>query len=265
MKLAGGLFPHPPIIIPEVGGQKRFEAEKTIDATRDLAREMSEADPQLIIFSGPHGQARGKEVTLLQKERLSGDFSQFNTPEVELSVESLPEKISELIDTARSEGWAVSSLDDPVSAQLDHGVLVPLYFLREAGLSQDIPWIITNVAFWSPEKLFGFGQFLDEFFGDKDVLFVCSGDLSHRLKPGAPGGYDPDGEKFDRKLMELLEQERIHDIIDLDSKLRENAGECGYRPLLIALGFCQNENLNIEVKSYQGPFGVGYGVAGFYN
>ncbi len=262
-KVKGGLFPHPPVIIPEIGGDRRFDARNTIESTRELAEEIADEDPELVLFAGPHGRVERKEVTVLEGEEISGDLGQFNAPELEFSVPGSPGIVSRLVESARDEGWKLKKLSDRVSVQLDHGVLVPLYFLQEAGLGET-PWIIMNMAFWSSEKLFGLGQFLSEFFNDKDVLFVCSGDLSHRLKPGAPGGYDPEGEKFDRRLMELLEQEKIHEIINMEESLRDKAGECGYRPLLICLGFCQSENLKIEVKSYEGPFGVGYGVAGLY-
>ena len=263
MTVAGGMFPHPPIIIPEVGGRKRVEAEETINACQELSEEIADEDPDLILFSGPHGQAARDEITIPKAEELTGDMGQFNAADVELTVSSSPQLVSDLTEEAAAEGWAVKTLSDRVSVHLDHGVLVPLYFLQRAGL-KDVPWIIINMAFWPPEKLFGFGQFLSEFLVEEDALFVCSGDLSHRLKPGSPGGYDPEGEKFDRRLMELLREEKIHEIIDMDENMREKAGECGYRPLLIGLGFCHCENLNIEVKSYEGPFGVGYGVAGFY-
>ncbi len=263
MQVAGGLFPHPPIIIPEVGGERRFEAENTISACQELSREIVAEDPELILFSGPHGQAEREEITIPQADQLSGDLGQFNAADMKFSVPGSPELISQLQEEAEAEGWDVKTLTDRVSTHLDHGALVPLYFLQKAGL-KDVPWLIINMAFWPPEKLFGFGQFLAEFMADKDALFVASGDLSHRLKPGAPGGYDPLGEKFDRKLMDLLAAEEIHEIIEMDESLREKAGECGYRPLLIALGFCHGEKLQIEVKSYEGPFGVGYGVAGFY-
>lgn len=263
MEVAGGLFPHPPIIIPEVGGERRREAAKTIEACRELSQEIAGQEPELILFSGPHGQTKRDEITIPEAEELSGDLGQFNAADIKFSVPSSSQLVSQLQEEAAAEGWAVEIMSDRVSVNLDHGVLVPLYFLQEAGL-KEVPWIIINMAFWRPEKLFGFGQFLAEFMSGKDVLFVASGDLSHRLKPGAPGGYDPEGEKFDRQLMELLDKEKIHEIIEMDENMREKAGECGYRPLLIALGFCHCEGLKIEVKSYEGPFGVGYGVAGFY-
>ena len=43
--------------------------------------------------------------------------------------------------------------------------------------------------------------------------------------------------------------------------LIEEAGECGYRPLLVMLGSLSGEPVEPQVLSYQGPLGVGYCVA----
>src|SRR5207249_4908329 len=43
----------------------------------------------------------------------------------------------------------------------------------------------------------------------------------------------------------------------------EEAGECGLRPLAILLGAGRAANLNSQVLSYEGPFGVGYPVVAF--
>ena len=43
----------------------------------------------------------------------------------------------------------------------------------------------------------------------------------------------------------------------------EEAGECGLRSLYILLGSMEGNNINGELLSYEGPFGVGYGVMKF--
>jgi AmmeMemoRadiSam system protein A len=49
----------------------------------------------------------------------------------------------------------------------------------------------------------------------------------------------------------------------LDPDLVEEAGECGLRPLAILLGAGRVANLQSQVLSYEGPFGVGYPVVAF--
>jgi AmmeMemoRadiSam system protein A len=50
-------------------------------------------------------------------------------------------------------------------------------------------------------------------------------------------------------------------IININRNLRKQAGECGYRSMLIALGATEETERNCEVLNYEAPFGVGYMVA----
>jgi aromatic ring-opening dioxygenase LigB subunit len=93
---------------------------------------------------------------------------------------------------------------------------------------------------------------------------VASGDLSHRLKPGAPAGFNPRGAEYDQLLVKLLRDGRVEDILDFDLRLVEEAGECGLRSFVIALGMLDGETFKTEIISYEGPFGVGYLVAALY-
>jgi len=53
------------------------------------------------------------------------------------------------------------------------------------------------------EKHFEYGKILGEIIHDSNekIAFIASGDISHRLKIGAPAGYSPYGEEFDKKLL----------------------------------------------------------------
>lgn len=96
------------------------------------------------------------------------------------------------------------------------------------------------------------------------VAIIASGDLSHCLKEEGPYGFHPDGPKFDEALIESLKKKDIKNILKLE-KIFPGAGECGLRPFCFLLGILEASGLNWqpEILSYEGPFGVGYLVAGF--
>lgn len=93
--------------------------------------------------------------------------------------------------------------------------------------------------------------------------WVASGDMSHRLEKNGPYGLHPDGPKFDRQFIQLLQEKNIEEILELNAQLVENAGECGLRSFCMALGALEasGRQWEPEVLSYEGPFGVGYLVA----
>ena len=79
----------------------------------------------------------------------------------------------------------------------------------------------------------------------------------------APAGFSSRGKEFDGKLIEFLKNKDIDGILNMDPDLVEEAGECGYRSIIILLGVLNGLNWQPEILSYEGPFGVGYLVANF--
>jgi AmmeMemoRadiSam system protein A len=99
----------------------------------------------------------------------------------------------------------------------------------------------------------------------RPVAFVASGDLSHRLKPDAPAGYNPAAYRFDEEVVDAIHHNSPNRIAKIDHELRRTAGECGYRSMLVALGATRELPAACEVLSYEAPFGVGYLVAQLTN
>lgn len=94
------------------------------------------------------------------------------------------------------------------------------------------------------------------------TAIIASGDMSHRLTRSAPAGYDPDAHRFDETFVGLLRDGAFSGIRQIDPALRERAAEDvvdSTRVALAASGY--RTPGHHEVVSYEGPFGVGYGVA----
>jgi AmmeMemoRadiSam system protein B len=165
-------------------------------------------------------------------------------------------------------------------------VLVPLYYLREAGVTAEL--VVFGISMLPPQLHFRFGQALARAIArsPRRVCLIASGDMSHRLLPGAAAGYDPQGEVFDRLVVESLAAMDTGRILDIPEVLADRAGECGLRPIIILLGVLDDlqvwghtpeagghtasgdvplsvPRIESKIYSYEGPFGVGYLVAGF--
>jgi AmmeMemoRadiSam system protein B len=98
---------------------------------------------------------------------------------------------------------------------------------------------------------------------EQRVLYVASSDLSHRLIPGAPAGYDPRGAEFDKRVVETFAEGDWRGLLSIDPELVDAAGECGYRSLAVLSGVVSavhatGVHTQNHVLSYEGPFGVGY-------
>lgn len=261
-----GIAPHPPIIIPEIGRGDLDRVKQTVTGMQEFSRRLREAKPELLVMITPHGPALRDGVTALGEPELTGDFGRFGAPQVRLAMRTDPGLLGLLEkETAGSAARTiVLGLPDRRSGTvppLDHGAMVPLYYLREAGL--DLPGLHLTFGYLSPADLFEYGRALRRAVDARGVpaALVASGDLSHRLQPGAPAGFSPRAADFDRLLVELLRERKVQEILSLDPVLVEEAGECGLRSIIIVLGALQGEPFTAEVLSYEGPFGVGYLVA----
>ena len=99
----------------------------------------------------------------------------------------------------------------------------------------------------------------------RHTAFIASGDMSHRLTPGAPCGFDARGAEFDRWLMDTLRRGCYRELLNFRQDLENAAAEDALDSVLVGLGAVSFSANGTEVLNYDGPFGVGYGVAILYS
>ena len=261
------IMPHPPIIIPEVGGEETQKVAATILAMQTLAREIKELDPEVVIIISPHGTVFRDAIAITASARLSGDLAQFEAGEVEFDYENDDQLVWEIISQAKAAAINTVPLDGElaaryrVSTHLDHGMMVPLHFLKQAGANFRL--VPVAIGFLPNEALYRFGTCIRDAVEalDRRAVIVASGDLSHRLTTAAPAGYNARGREYDDYLVDLVAAGDVKNILTMDDDLQEAAGECGLRSFIIMFGAMDGQRIETRVLSYQGPFGVGYLVA----
>lgn len=244
-----GYVPHPPIIVPEIGRGEEKACQVTIEAFNRMCKEIVSLDVQTIVVVSPHAPVPDEGLGFITGDILSGDFSRFGAAEVK---SSYPVD-SELLESAQE----AASDCFPIKTELDHGVLVPLYFLKRAGWDGKI--VVFSMPMNKPEK---YGKIIGQVLNDhpQRCALIASGDLSHTLKDDGPYGFHPSGPKFDGIIVKALKKDTTL-VRGIPLELIEEAAQCGYNTLLFALGAREG---SVKVLSYEGPFGVGYMVAEIY-
>ncbi|MBP1744468.1 MAG: uncharacterized protein H6Q58_1446 [Firmicutes bacterium] len=261
------IMPHPPIIVPGVGKGREAEARNTIEAVKKAARDIAEDKPGTIIISSPHAPAFRDYVYISDEEELYGDFSAFGDMGTSMSFSNNLELAGLIADKARLAGINAGGLSNRIKQQygisdaVDHGALVPLYFISQEITGFKVVHIST--PFMTFSELYEFGKCVAEAVKElkEDVVYVASGDLSHRLTMDAPAGYNPAGREYDEFLVNKIRTGDVEGILNLDAELMEAAGECGTRSIIMMLGAMDGKKLENQVYSYEGPYGVGYLVA----
>lgn len=266
---AGALYPHPPIMLTEVGGTESDRVGKTVDAANEAAQFLLEKNPSTIVIMTPHGPSFRDAVGVNLSPILKGNLSAFGAPEVSVSYETNSLLVNNIIKQSKRLGVSLLSLSDEValryrfSLQLDHGAVIPLYYLQKAGFRGQLVHMISG--FLSYSEMYACGKAVQAAIGDtrQKVAVIASGDLSHRLIPGAPAGFSPAGKIFDDQIIEALKTMDVKALFQLSGELIEEAGECGLRPIFFLLGILDGFLSESSLLSYEGPFGVGYAVATF--
>lgn len=256
------LVPHPPIIVPEVGKGRDKEAAKTLEGMEALAsawRSMSR--PDCVLLLSPHQPYSPGAVALNASPVARGGFAPFGAPEVSFDLDVPVNDVAVLAEFLRKEAFPVRLGETPDLTR-DQGSTVPLYFMRRA--YGELPHVIfASPIGLGPDSAYELGRLLAKFDDGAKWALLASGDLSHRLRPGAPAGYSPSGRVFDEAVVAAVSSGDASKLLEMSPGVQEEAGECGLRSALSMLGLCSSLGCggNIEVLSYEWPFGVGYCTA----
>jgi AmmeMemoRadiSam system protein A len=257
-----GIAPHPPIMVPEVGQESIVGVIDSINAMSELTRRLIDSGAESVVLISPHAPLEVSSFVAYEGPQVSGDFSRFNAPDTYFSLAVDEELLAAIKDAAASEQFEITTLPEH---ELDHGTAVPLYFLLRNGWRGKV--VTLGYSFLSNDDHLRFGSCIRNAADEvgRRVAFIASGDLSHRLKPQAPAGYNPDAHIFDKQVVDALRSNDPQRIVEIDFNLRRLAGECGFRSMLVAIGAISELPLSCEVLSYEAPFGVGYLVAQLIN
>lgn len=264
-KISGAyLFPHPPIIVEEVGQGGEKDAKKTVDGVKKLAKDIKDKKPSTIIIVTPHGPLFRDAISISAEEKLEGSFANFGRRDVSFRFKNNLELLEKILYETGKEDITMAPIDEEfaidyrISKEIDHGALVPLYFVNNE--YDDYKLIHITYSLFPPKKLYQFGKILQRIVleSSEEVVFIASGDLSHKLSDDGPYTFSPYGEEYDKKIVELFDKGDFESIVSFDLDLVEKAGECALRSLIIMAGFLDSYIIETQVLSYEGPFGVGY-------
>lgn len=260
--LGAFLSPHPPVLLPEVGRGREREIAATGNAMAQAAAEVARWAPEVLIISSPHTILYGDYFHIAPGRGASGSMAAFGAPQVRMETAYDVPLREEIIRCAEAAGLQAGTMGqrDP---SLDHGVLIPLYFLRKAGVT--CPIVRMGLSGFSALDHYRLGQCVAQAVESlgRRAVFVASGDLSHKLKADGPYGFAPEGPVFDEAVTRAMDTGSFLDFFTLDPSLCERAAECGLRSFQIMAGALDGLAVRPRLLSHEGTFGVGYGVALF--
>lgn len=258
--VAAVAVPHPPIIVPEVGHGEEKKIQQTIDAYREVMRRAAEQKPDTVVVISPHSMLYADYFHISPGKQAKGDLGAFRAPQVQLAVQYDEQFAQTLGDLCMDHDVPAGPMGDR-KPDLDHGTMLPLLFLKE---QMDLPPVVRIGLSGLPARMhYRLGQDIRETAEKlgRRVLVIASGDLSHKLREDGPYGFAAEGPAFDQLVTRALGEGDFLSLLTVDPDLAEGAAECGLRSYWILAGALDRTAVESELLSYEGPFGVGYGVA----
>lgn len=253
------MVPHPPLIIPEIGKGKENGIEKTINAYHEAARRLAEHKPETIVLISPHQILYSDYFHISPGNGSKGDFGRFMAGQVEMEVSYDTEFVKELCTFADERDIPAGTLGER-DKSLDHGTMVPLYFVNKYW--KDYKLVRIGLSGMPLAMHYELGQCIKKVADrlGRNVAIIASGDLSHKLMEDGPYGYSKEGPEYDSRVMDVMERAAFNELLDFSEYFMESAAECGHRSFVIMAGALDERAVEAERLSYEGPFGVGYGI-----
>lgn len=261
--LAGFMLPHPPLIIPEVGRGQEQAIKKTTEAYRKAAQEIASLKPETILLLSPHQTMYADYFHISPGRNAAGDFGRFGAKQVRLEVTYDTEFVKYLGGIAGSKDLHAGTLGER-DKKLDHGTCVPLWFVNQYYTEYRL--VRAGLSGFSLACHYRLGQCIREVSEllDRRTVIIASGDLSHRLKEDGPYGYRKEGPEYDARIMDIMGQGAFGELLSFPESFLECAGECGHRSFTVMAGAFDKTAVDAKRLSYEGPFGVGYGICTYH-
>ncbi|MDX1357569.1 MAG: AmmeMemoRadiSam system protein B, partial [Clostridia bacterium] len=204
------IMPHPPIIIPEVGRGREKDALTTIEGCEKAAESIAALNPGTIIVISPHGPSYSNAVCIAGNSTLKGDLKNFGVWKLSYEFDNDLNLANSISDEINDTGIFCVVNDDVAQREygidpaIDHGALVPLYYVLKKHVGFKLVHIATGIL--DPVELYKCGMAIkkaaDEH--DEEVVVIASSDLSHRLTSDGPYDFNPEGPKYDKFIVDCI-------------------------------------------------------------
>lgn len=259
MIVSACFVPHPPIIVSCVGRGRERDAAATVAAMQQVSQWMMASKPEVLFVLSPHAGHSQTGLPIFKAETYRGSFARFGVREPQWTFSGEVSLQQSLLAEPIDRGaW-----EPHEGGLLDHGALVPLSYMAEAGFAGAM--VLVGMPYMPGDTVATLGHGVAKIFraSPKRVGVIISGDLSHCLTPEAPNGYSPYGKQYDDAFVALMKVWDTAGLLRFDQALAQRGAQDSLWPAQFLVGLLRDFKVRPRFLSYEGPFGVGYLVEAF--
>ena len=273
------IMPHPPIAVYEVGGEETEKIKDTENAFAEAAKDLAAYAPETIVIISPHSILYRDAFYMAKGRGGYGNLAGFGAPEPNVYYRydvELSDEIARLCD----EAGVPLAYSDECADELDHGAVVPLYYVNQEWtmgtgsadhigrpMGSEAPYRIVRISpsFLSDDELYNMGCLIERAIAHvgRRAVIIASGDLSHKLRMDGPYGFIKEGPEFDKAVTDVMKSGKLDDFAKIDKRVNELSANCGYHGFVMLAGALSGYKITPDFLSYEGVFGVGYGICIF--
>ena len=259
MIVSAVMVPHPPIALKEVGRGEENKISATLQAYREAMSVIRDSSPETVIVLSPHALMYRDYFNISAGKKAYGDMGRFRARKVSFEKEYDEAFTAALTDRLRDLGFPGGTEYDR-EPELDHGTMVPLYFLDQVYTGYKLVRI--GLSGLSLSLHYQLGQKIRETAEllNRRVAVIASGDLAHCQKEDGPYGYRPEGPEYDRRIMDTMGTASFAELFSYSPEFLNQSMECGHRAFVILAGILDRTSVRPHVLSHEATFGVGYGI-----
>lgn len=260
MIIFSAIAPHSPLLLPTIGKENQKKLKKTLAAYKTLENELYTARPDTIVILSPHGNILPDAFSLLIAPHYVTDLKEFGDLTTSLKVKADMRTIESLRQLQKTHAHA--PLTGNTEEFLDYGATVPLSLLVPR--LPDVSIVPIGVSGLPLAAHVEIGRVIGDILQQSKcrIAIVASADLAHTLTDAAPGGFSPDGKRFDQAIVHAFRKDDREKILKLEPMV-ETVKSCGLRPIAMLFGILDEIHCTPTILSYEGPFGVGHLVVRF--
>jgi aromatic ring-opening dioxygenase LigB subunit len=256
------IAPHGTLAVPEAPAAAVDNAERTQAAMEELSRRFEAASPDATIVLTPHNVHVSGHFAVVVAGTVAGDLAEWEAPAIVLTCTVDVELAAEVIGGLREEGLPVVGVSfgandaSAATAPLDWGALIPLLFMGGRTEPQ-IPAVVAAPARdrpWQEHVRAGAAIARVAEASAKRVALVASADHGHAHDPSGPYGFDPASAEYDGRMVELVGEERLGDLLVFDPAFVDAAKADSFWQLLMLHGALEEAGeWRSELLSYEAP------------
>lgn len=264
------IAPHGHCIIESLAGEEVELFDNLRNGMKKLSKKLINYNPDTIIVLTPHGVKLEGYNSIYTSDYCGGTLS-FCSNTVQTTFKCDKDMAKEILKRAVSKdipsvGVNFGTGSGPRSnVEMDWATMIPLWYsYAQRNTKPEI--IVINPSRGVPEnKLVELGSIISSIAKEsgKRVALIASADQSHVHDPNGVYGYDSNAKIYDEKMVSIVKENKLEELLNIDEELINNAKPCGLWQMLILHGAINNLNMKSELITYDAPTYFGMLVASY--